>query len=92
MKKLQIMFWAIGLGVMGCAHNTKADSVSSQFPKEYQSVIDSVREQCNGESHLLSEYFLYDITGNSIPELWIKIGKLRNRYKTVDVYHKLWSS
>lgn len=74
MKKAHITLLALGLGIMGCAHNTKADSASSPIPEEYQSVIDSVREQCNGESRLYSEYFLYDITGDSIPELWIKLG------------------
>lgn len=74
MKKSHITLFALGFGIMGCSHNAKADSTSSQFSTEYQSVIDSVHEQCNGESHLYSEYFLYDITGDSIPELWIKLG------------------
>lgn len=64
----------IGLGLLVCSHHTKADSLYGQIPTEYQPVIDSLREQKKKDSHLSSEYFLFDITGDSIPELWIKLG------------------
>lgn len=74
MRKSNTTLFAIGLCIMGCAHHTKADSVSDQIPSEYKSVIDSVREQVKKDSILSAEYFLYDITGDSIPEFWIKVG------------------
>lgn len=37
-------------------------------------MIDSINEQRTKYPHLNSEYFLYDITSDSIPELWIKSG------------------
>lgn len=59
---------------MGCSHNIKADAIAEQFPKEFQLVVDSVREQEKRDSLLSSEFFLFDITGDNIPELWIKVG------------------
>lgn len=74
MQKSFVTLLAIGLGIMGCSHHTKADCISNHYPKEYQSVVDSMREQGRKNPHLSSEYFLYDITGDGIPELWIKVG------------------
>lgn len=64
---------SIGLSIMGCSHSIKADSISNQLLDEYQSVVDSIREHEKQDSNLCAEYFLYDITGDSIPELWIKV-------------------
>lgn len=74
MQKSFFTLLSIGLGMMGCSHHTKADSLSDQIPTEYKSVIDSVREQVKKDSLLSAEYFLYDITGDNIPELWVKLG------------------
>lgn len=75
MRKSYITLIMTGLCIMGCSHyNTRAESPSGRFPKEFQSVVDSVRELVEKDSSLNAEYFLYDITGDGIPELWVKSG------------------
>lgn len=74
MQKSFITPIAIGLCIISCSHYTKADSLYDQIPTEYKSVIDSVREQVKKDSLLNAEYLLYDITGDNIPELWVKLG------------------
>lgn len=50
------------------------------IPAVYKSVIDSLARINRGSiSH--SEYFLYDITGNGLPELWIKSGACEADYQ-----------
>lgn len=74
MHHSHIIVLAICLGITGCACHTKMDNISDQIPKEFQMVIDSVHDQVNKDPNLSSEYFLFDITGDSIPELWLKTG------------------
>lgn len=76
--KNSILIASIGIGIMGCIHiatdNTTDESASNFELLKYQSVLDSINEQEAKNPHLTSGYFLYDITGDSIPELWIEAG------------------
>lgn len=74
MPKIQPILIIVGLGIMGCTHNTKAEAMSNTELNGYESVVDSIIEHKTKVPHLDSEYFLYDITGDGIPELWIKLG------------------
>ena len=75
MRKKYFILITIGLGIMGCKRNSKAEIVSSQIPMEYKSVLDSIKERGKKDRLFNCNYFLYDISGDSIPELWTYIGK-----------------
>lgn len=48
----------------------------------YSSAIESERKKCERDaSPFTIEYFMYDITGDSIPELWLKTGTCEADYK-----------
>lgn len=87
MSKIQTIMMIAGLGIMGCIHNIKADATLKSELSEYQSVIDSINEQRTIYPHLNSEYFLYDITSDSIPELWIKLGTCKADTKLIAFTH-----
>lgn len=89
MSKTILSFIILVIGIESCDyHNSNtsgsgiseteilAESVefvpSDSFPNMYLSVIDEYSVESKGTIH--SEYFLYDITGDSIPELWVSSG------------------
>ena len=74
MNKLKVYLLAAGISLMGCAHKANADVVAELPPPEYEAFLDSLRDYCNRNPLLYTQYFLYDITGDSIPELWVSIG------------------
>lgn len=45
-----------------------------QVPAIYKSVVDQVSNLVNNDGYS-AEYFLYDITGDGTPELWVSKGK-----------------
>lgn len=89
MSKTILSFIILVIGIENCDyHNsntsgpgipeteTLSESVefvpSDSLPNMYLSVIDEYSVESKGTSH--SEYFLYDISGDSIPELWVSSG------------------
>lgn len=88
MKTFRLFLLILCVGIVGCNRktntdiNANADTVSNTdkaatadaIPIEYQSVIDSILNSQDKVSSLDSEYFLYDITGDEVPELWVSIG------------------
>lgn len=89
MSKTILSFIILVIGIESCvSHNsntsgsgiseteTLAEYVefvpSDSIPNLYLSVIDEYSVESKGTIH--SEYFLYDITGDSIPELWVSSG------------------
>lgn len=73
-KSVLIVIMVLGLGIVSCSHNSKTDSTPDQIPAQYQSILISIKEQRDKDLLLNSGYFLYDITGDGIPELWTSIG------------------
>lgn len=67
---LNTLLIALSVYLMGCSlHKAEANS-----PVGYVSVVDSIKNNHFGEELLYCDYFLYDITEDSVPELWIKVG------------------
>lgn len=73
--KASIISMVISISVMSCTNTTNTDASFGQLPVEYQAVLDTIKER--GKKGILFNcgYFLYDITGDSIPELWTYVGK-----------------
>lgn len=87
MKKLILPLILLGIGIVNCNSlnyssscihkkgkaTESVDSVySDSIPNVYMSVINEYSPERKGVGH--SEYFLYDITGDNFPELWISHG------------------
>ena len=78
------------VGDIGSADSTTTINYSEKYqsvdtiPYVYKSVIDSLMKMKN-EKDILSYYFLYDITGNGIPEIWVKTGTCEADY-SLNVY------
>ncbi len=75
MRKIYFILITIGLGIMGCSHNRNTDSSLDQFPIGYQDVLSTIKERGKKDKLFNCSYFLFDISGDSIPELWTYIGK-----------------
>lgn len=75
---------------IGSVNNTANINYSEEYqpvdtiPAVYKSVIDSLVKMKN-EKGTLSYYFFYDITGNGMPEIWIKTGTCEANY-SLNVY------
>lgn len=87
MQKIHLLILFVGFGLIGCTHNTRTEGTSNSELSEYQSVVDSINELKTKDPHLDSGYFLYDITGDSIPEVWIKVGTCEADTKLVAFTH-----
>lgn len=73
--KTIIISLIISICVTSCTNKTNVDESLGQLPVEYQTVLDSIREHGKKEILFNCGYFLYDITGDSVPELWTYVGK-----------------
>ena len=105
MSKTILSFIILVIGIESCdSHNsntsgsgiseteTPAESVelvpSDSLSNMYHSVIDEYSAESKGNRY--SEYFLYDITGDSIPELWVSSGSCEADTQLTIYTNKKW--
>ncbi|MCH5346177.1 MAG: hypothetical protein J1E63_03650 [Muribaculaceae bacterium] len=62
------------IGLAAFSFEANAETMTDEIPSEYQSVLASFHESIKDGPIINSEFFLYDITGDDFPELWISVG------------------